>query len=345
MRFQNPQYLYLLFALIPLFVGFVVYMLWRKRAMQRLGDLEMIENLMPGLAKGRLWIKAVLFHLAIAAVMIGIANPQIGSKPEKVKSYGIDLMIAIDVSKSMLAQDVKPDRLERTLQVCQRLIDRLQNDRVGLIIFGSKAYIQMPLTKDHSAAKIFLQTINTDLVPSQGTAIAEAIRLACESFPEGDKANRAILLISDGEDHEASIEEALKKAGELGVRIMAMGAGTPEGAPIPVYRGGQQVDFKRDRNNQIIITKLNEQVLADIAGKTGGTYFRLGSGDPVGGLVRALSDLEKEEREVIQFAEYVSYFPYFFGLALLLLVLEWLINEKRSYLLRRLRIFNQDEEN
>ena len=217
-RFEHIEYLYAL-LLIPFFsVLFILYGIWKKRAVRRFGDWEVIAQLMPLLSGKKQVLKFIIFMLAIGFLVIGLANPQIGSKLEKVQRKGADLVIALDVSNSMLSQDIRPDRLTRAVQGISKLIDRLEGDRLGIVVFAGKAYVQLPITTDYSAAKMFLSTISTQMVPSQGTAIGDAIELAIQSFKEDDR-SKAIIIITDGENHEGNVLEAAQLATEKGIKI------------------------------------------------------------------------------------------------------------------------------
>ena len=233
-QFASPEYFYGL-LMIPLFIIIFVLMLaWRKKALIRFGDMKLVNRLIPDKSNSRAIIKFFILMLAYTFIIFALANPQIGSKLEKVERKGIDLIIAIDVSNSMLAQDIKPSRLLRARQSISKLIDKLKNDRIGIVVFAGNAYTQLPVTTDYSAAKLFLSTINTDIVPTQGTAIAEAIELATESFDENNH-EKAIVIITDGEDHEGDAIQAATAAAEKGIHIYTIGMGLPEGGPIPIF--------------------------------------------------------------------------------------------------------------
>ncbi|MBE9481572.1 MAG: VWA domain-containing protein, partial [Bacteroidetes bacterium] len=272
-RFAHTYYLYGL-LLIPVFIIIFSIMLhWKKKALNRFGDISIISRLIPDVSKGRLVFKFFLIMLAYAFLIVGIANPQIGSKLEKVERKGIDLMIAIDVSNSMLSQDIKPSRLARAKQAVSKLIDNLKGDRIGIIVFAGKAYMQLPITTDYAAAKLFLSTINTEIVPVQGTAIGDAIQLAVGSF-DNNNHSKAVIIITDGENHEGNAVEEAKAAAELDIKICTIGMGLPDGAPIPVLnKYGDQIDYKKDKEGKTIITKLDETMLKQIALAGKGVYI------------------------------------------------------------------------
>jgi Ca-activated chloride channel homolog len=336
-KFENIQYLYALLGLIPLTLLFVWYHFWRKRAYQKLGELNLIEQLAPERSKRKHIIKFVLLFIAFVFLIIGIANPQIGTKYEKVKRSGVDVMIALDVSKSMLAEDIKPNRLERSKQFISRLIDKLQNDRIGLIVFAGNAYLQMPITIDYSAAKLFLRNINTDMVPTQGTAITEAIQLSVKSFNQDEKKHKVLIIISDGEDHQGDAVAAAEEASKEGIVVHALGVGSPKGAPIPSYRNGVQADYKRDESGNIVLSKLNETALQQIAVKGDGKYFRLASGtQEIDAVIAEISAMEKKDFEERVFTDYENQFQYFLAVALLFITLEFFLSEKKTLWLRNI---------
>lgn len=341
-RFENTEY-FLGLLMIPVFILlFVLYRYWRKRALKRFGHMDVIRRLMPDISTARPATKFILLMLAYVFMVIGLANPQIGSRLEKVERKGADLMIALDVSNSMLAQDIRPDRLTRSRQAISKLIDNLGGDRIGIVVFAGKAYMQLPITTDYSAAKMFLSTINTGMVPTQGTAIAEAIEMAAGSFREDDR-SKALIIITDGEDHEGDAIEAAEEAAEKGVRIYTIGMGSPEGTPIPEYNpAGNQVGFKKDRQGQTVISRLNETMLQQIASAGNGIYIRATTGrDGLNRIFEEINELEKAEIETQMFSEYEDRFQYFIAIALLILLIELLIPEKRSRWADKIRLFNR----
>ncbi len=340
LRFEHTEYLYLLLLIVPLTALFLLFIYWRKNAFKKLGELQLVEKLMPGRPAYKHQVKFIFLMLAFAAICLALANPQVGTKYEKVKRQGIDIMVAIDVSNSMLVEDIKPNRLERTKLFVSRLIDKLPNDRVGLIVFAGNAYLQMPLTIDHGASKLFLNTISTGMVPTQGTAISESIRMATRSFGQDEKKYKALILITDGEDHEEDPLQATETAADQGIVIHTIGVGSPKGAPIPQYKNNVQIDFKRDRAGNIVLSKLNETILQQIAVKGNGQYFRLSSGsDELNRLVSALSAMEKREIEERVFSDYDSQFRYLIAFALVFLTLEFFISERSSMRMRNWKIF------
>ena len=341
-RFEHIEYLYIL-LLIPFFsVLYILYTIWKKRAVRRFGDLDVISQLMPLFSGQRLAFKFILLMLAFAFLVIGLANPQIGSKLEKIQRKGADLIIVLDVSNSMLSQDIRPDRLTRSVQGISKLVDRLEGDRIGIVVFAGKAYVQLPITTDYAAAKMFLSTISTQMVPSQGTAIGDAIDLAVGSFKE-DERSKGIIIITDGENHEGDALESAKAAAAKGIKIFTIGMGSPEGSPIPVYDSfGRQTGYKTDRSGQTIVSKLDETTLQQIASAGNGIYVRASTGQD--GLTKILDEinaLEKREIETKMFSEYEGRFQYFLAISLLFLIIEFLVPERKSKWADKIKLFNR----
>lgn len=341
-RFEHIAYLNALF-LVPVLIGLLIaYMIWRRKALRRFGDPEVTSRLMGARSEMRQVWKFMMMLVALISLVIGLANPQIGSKLEKVQRKGSDLMIALDVSNSMLSQDIRPDRLTRAKQALSRLIDNLEGDRIGIVVFAGKAYIQLPITADYAAAKMFLNTISTSIVPSQGTVIGDAIDLAVQSFNQEDR-GRAIIIITDGENHEGDALESASKAAEKGIRIYTVGMGTAEGAPIPVYdQAGRMTGYKKDKQGQTIVTRLNETMLQQISSAGNGTYVRASTGrDGLSGIFDEINALEKSEIETRMFADYESRFQYFLAVAIFFLVAEVFISRRKSRWTDKIRLFHR----
>lgn len=334
LRFEHPDVLYGL-ILIPLLI--IIYILVRLRqdkVFKRFAEIGLRDYLVPRHSTRRGVFKFVVFLLMIACVILGLANLQSGSKMEEVKREGIDLYIAVDVSNSMNAQDIVPSRLDRSKQAINKLISDLRGDRLGVVVFADKAFVQLPITTDYSAAKMFLSSVNTSSVASQGTAIGEAIKLAVKSFPN-DERSKAIVIISDGEDHENDAAmEAAREAVKKGIRIYTIGMGLPDGAPIPEYNQyGRQVGYKKDRNGSTIVTRLDEDMLRRIAETGGGMYVRANNSNV--GLEKIYDDISKMDKTEIDtqvFTDYEDQFQWFIGPAiLLLLVLVFMSSGKRRW--------------
>lgn len=339
-RFANEIWLWALLVIPVLIVLFWLNARWRKRALQQLADANVLENLLPAMSKALPRWKRVLFTLAVAFLLIGIANPQIGSKYEEVKREGFELMICLDVSNSMLAEDLTPNRLERAKQAISRLVDRLKNDKIGVIVFAGDAYIQLPMTVDHSAAKLFLRSIDTDIVPTQGTAIGKAIELASSSFSETTKANKSIIVITDGENHEDDALEQAAAVAENGIKVHTIGIGSVDGTPIPMYKRGQMLGYRKDRDGNTVVTKLNETMLKQIAASGEGTYVRANnSRTGLNALMDELEGMEREEFGSKMFTSYEDRFQYFFAVALLLLIIELLLPSRKLKMFRDVNLF------
>jgi Ca-activated chloride channel homolog len=340
-RFAHSAFFFA-FVLIPLLtLVFMLFMIWRKKAMDRYGERKLLRILAPEFSFAKPVIKFVLISLALSSLVMALADLQSGSRIEKVKRKGIDLMLCLDVSNSMLAQDIRPYRLERAKQAISKLIDKLEGDRIGLIVFAGKAYTQLPITTDYAAAKLFVSTVNTGMVPVQGTAIGEAIKLAAASFGE-TKHNRAIILITDGEDHEGQVLEQAETTAKSGIIIYTIGMGLPEGAPIPVFEDDIQIGYKKDRDGNTIMSKLDETTLKQIANVGKGMYVRASNSDA--GLNTVFDDLEKIEKSEIeskQFSDFESRFQYFAGLALLILVIDLFVFERRTKWIRNIKLFGE----
>ncbi len=330
-RFEHTEYFYLLLFLVVLAGIFWLYNIWKKKAVRRFGNEELVDKLMPQRSRSKPYIKFVFIMLAFVLMVFGLVNPQIGSKLEKVKREGIDLMLVLDVSNSMLAEDIKPNRLERSKMAISNLIDKLEGDRIGIIIFAGNAYKQLPLTTDYGAAKLFLDAVSTKIVPSQGTAIGEAISMAAGSFDDTEH-NKAIVVITDGENHEDDAVSAAAEAYKNGIKVFTIGMGLPEGAPIPLYnKYGNQTGFKKDKKGQTVITKLNEDMLRQIAAAGGGSYARANNAST--GLRKIFDDIneiQKKEIETKQFTDYEDRFQYFLAAAVLFLLVELLLSDRRS---------------
>lgn len=341
-RFAHDIALYAL-ALVPLvLLLFWWNARWRKKAMDLMGDSAVLESMMPLYSPARRRWKRALQAIAIGFIVIGMANPQVGSKYEEVKRKGFELMICLDVSNSMLAEDLQPNRLERAKQAISTVIDRLKNDKIGIVVFAGEAYIQLPLTVDHSAAKLFLRSINTDMVATQGTAIGRAINLAVNSFSADAKSSKHVIVITDGEGHEDDPLSAAQEARNLGITVHGVGIGSVDGTPIPVYRQGQMTGFRKDREGNTVVTRLDEVTLQKMAAEGGGTYVRATTSRT--GLTQLMDELEGAKREEYgskMFTSYEDRFQYFLGVALFLLLLEFIMPSRKRRLLTDFNLFRK----
>ena len=334
LRFEHPEYLYCLLIIPVLIIIYILIRLRQDKVFKRFADVEMRNYLVPQRSGRRSVFKFIVFLLMVACLILGLANLQSGSKMEEVKREGIDLYIAVDVSNSMNAQDIVPSRLDRSKQAINKLISDLQGDRLGVIVFAEKAFVQLPITTDYAAAKMFLSSVNTSSVASQGTAIGEAIDLAMNSFSD-DERSKAIIIISDGEDHENDAAmSAAKEAAKKGIKIYTIGMGLPDGAPIPEYNQyGRMVGYKKDKSGNTIVTRLDEDMLRRIADAGGGMYVRANNSN-VGleKIYEDISKLDKTEIETQVFTDYEDQFQWFVGAAIiLLLVLIFMSSGKKGW--------------
>jgi len=332
LRLAHPEYLYAL-ALVPLLAGgFWLTARLRRGMLGRFGNLALLQRLTPDHGRYKRAVKAALTLAGVVLIAVGLANPQIGTRLQEVKQEGVDIFIALDVSLSMKAEDIRPNRLEKAKFEIRNLIHRLGGDRLGLIVFAGEAFVQFPLTSDYSAANLFLDVIDVDAVPTPGTSIGTAVRRALESFDFDDPTTKVLVIISDGENTEGDADEAAKEAGAKGVLVYAIGLGSPGGAPIPVTNAaGQQVDFKRDRAGQVVVTKLDEGALEEIVAAGRGKYYRgTNTQDELEAIYNDINALQKREFGVKQFTDYEDRFQVFLIGALLLLLADALLSERRS---------------
>lgn len=339
-QFEHTTYLYFLGFIPLLIVLFILAGYWRRKAIKKFGDWPVMQRLIPEYSTVRPILKAILIIFVCIGLIITIANPQMQTKLETVTREGVEIMIALDVSNSMLAEDIKPNRLEQAKLAISQLIKRLHNDKLGLVVFAGQAYVQLPLTTDYSAARMFLSSVNTNLVPVQGTAIGAALELSIESFDEDAKNNKALIVISDGENHEDDAIELAKAAQEDGIQIHTIGIGSPDGVPIPVYTSQGRKDFRRDNEGNVVITKLNETMMQQIAAAGGGTYVQASNVTAALKLVfDKINELEREEFDTAKIAGFDSWYQIPLGIALFFLVLESLILPRKNRLLSKLDIF------
>jgi len=315
-------------------------MQWRKKAIILFGEVPLINRLMPDISTNRLVLKFTLLMSSFVFLIFAMANLQTGSKLDKVSRRGVELMICLDVSNSMLAEDIKPNRLERAKQALSKLIDRLENDKMGIIVFAGKAYTQLPITDDYAAAKMYLSLINTSIVPTQGTAIGEPIHMAVKLFKKDERKNKAIIVITDGENHEDDAVKAASEAQDKGITVHMLGMGLPEGGPIPISNSSGKSIFKTDRNGTTIITKLDEVSLQKIAAAGKGKYIRANNTEVgLNALFDEINKMQKTDFESKIYSEYESRFMYFLTVSILLLIIEIFIVERKSKWIRKLDLF------
>lgn len=342
-RFAHPELLYLLIVLPLLIVFYVLMTGKKKKAIAEFGNPELLKPLMPLLSFKRGAYKFVVWLVALAFVIVGVAGPQFGSKLQQVKKKGVELMIALDVSNSMLAQDIKPGRLEKAKMAIARMVEKLSNDKVGLIVFAGDAYVQLPITTDYSSAKLFLSNISTDVVPVQGTAIGAAIDLATKSFTPETETSKAIIVITDGENHQDDAVAAAKRAHEKGIAVHTIGMGLEQGAPIP--EKGQAGQYMKDGNGNIVVSKLDERMLKDIAKAGEGLYVRATNSDV--GLNQLLDEVNRMEKTLLEervYTDYAEKYQYFLLAGLFFILIEFMILGRKNKRLMKINLFRREEQ-
>jgi Ca-activated chloride channel family protein len=325
-NFAQAQYLVLILLIPFFFIIQALVLILRRRRIRRFGDEELVRQLMPSYSVSRIWVKMTLFSIGFFFFVIGLSRPQIGAKLKEHETKGAEIMIALDVSNSMLAEDYSPNRLERAKLAISRLVDKLRDDRIGLIVFAGNSFVQLPITTDYVSAKMFLNTISTESVPIQGTAIGEAINTAIRSFSAQSEKSRAIIIITDGENHEDDPVAAAAQAAEMGIRVFTIGVGSPEGKPIPMDGG-----LLKDRDGNIVVTRLDESVLQEVAKAGNGLYVRAGNSEfGLNPIIDDIRRMEDERYSSIVFEEFDEQFMYFMAIALFFFVLEMLVGDRRS---------------
>ncbi len=345
MELDEKKYLYLL-LIIPIILAIFLYnSYWKRKKQKEFGDLALMEKLSPEKSVFKPTLKIIIVLFAIAAIILALVNPKIGTKTETVKRQGIDVVFAVDVSKSMLSEDVAPNRLEKSKQIVSQIINQLGNDRIGIVAYAGSAYPVLPITTDYGVAKMFLQSMNPDMVSSQGTSTDEAIRLAATFFDESGKTNKLLILISDGEDHSEGAEVVAEEANKQGLKIITIGVGTEKGGPIPLKRNGIVEGFQRDFENEVVVTKRNTESLNKIAKATKGGYIDGNSTKQVVDFVKnALENIEKTEFESEEFTDFNSQYQWFLGIGIFLLILDLLLLEKKTNWVRKLNLFNEEKK-
>ena len=342
-RFAHPEYFYLMLVIPAFVVLFILSRLSRLRSLRLFGDRALIAQLMPSASANRPFIKFTIWMLALAFIIGALAQPQFGSKLVTSKRKGVELIIALDVSNSMMAEDIKPNRLERAKRAIAKLTERLRNDKIGLIVFAGQAYVQLPITTDYVSAKLFLDAINTGIVPVQGTAIGAAIQMAMKSFTPEFTGSKAVIVITDGENHEDDAVGAAKEALEKKIIVHTIGMGLPQGAPIPIGGPGSR-DFLKDKQNNIGVTKLDENMLTQIATAGGGTYIRANNAEVgLNNLFNEIEKMEKSELNSRDYSEYNDQFPLFLLLAFILILIDFMILDRKNKWLRNFRLFGNQK--
>jgi Ca-activated chloride channel homolog len=342
-QLEEDIWFWLLLILLGMLLVFLWTQLWKKRTKRKFSDLTLLERLSPDQSAFKSVLKFITLSLSFICLIIALVNPKIGTSLQTVKREGVDIVFAIDVSKSMLAEDIAPSRLEKAKQLTTQIINNLVSDRVGIIAYAAKAVPQLPITTDYSSAKMFLQNLNTDMLSSQGTAIDEAIQLSRSYYNDEEQTNRVLVIISDGEDHNDLSLEVAEAAAEEGIKIFTIGVGTEKGGPIPLKRNGIVMSYKKDQNGATVITKLNTNTLSEIAKEANGTYVDgKNTNDVIETIGDILNKMDKKEFEAKEFAEFEDQFQWFLGLGLFFLILEILFLERKTAWLKRLNLFNEN---
>ncbi|HQQ93206.1 MAG TPA: VWA domain-containing protein [Bacteroidia bacterium] len=339
-RFEHIEFFYALAVIPILAVLFVWYLVQRKRKLHVLGDTRLVTELSPYANLRKRYLKTILFIVAIGGIILAMCNLQTGSKLTEVKREGAELMVCLDVSNSMLAQDLNPNRLTRAKYALERMIDMLEGDQLGLIIFAGEAYVQLPMTSDYNAAKMFLSSIGPGMVPAQGTNLSAAISKAAESFSKEEGRNKAIILITDGENHEPEALEAAAHAASAGIMINTIGIGSENGVPIPLTQDGVVKGYRKDREGNTIITKLNPAILKEIAAKGKGVYVQASQADlGLEAILGKIAELDKAKIESKMYTDYEDQFQWFLGISILFLVAEFFLAERTSEWYKKLNLF------
>ncbi len=344
MELDEKKYLYLLFILPLVVLLFLFNLYWKQKKQREFGDLDAIKKLSPERSTFKPTLKLVIILLALAGLILGLVNPKIGTKMETVKREGIDIVFAMDISKSMLAEDVAPSRLEKSKQIVSQIINQLGSDRIGIVAYAGSAFPVLPITTDYSVAKMFLQSMNTEMVSSQGTSLDEAIKLSATYFDDKSKTSKLLILISDGEDHSEGAQAAAEEANKQGMRIITIGIGTDKGGTIPLKRNGIVESYQRDNNDQVVVTKLNRASLEAIAKATKGGYVSGNNTKEVLEYIKTnLDKIQKTEFESTQMADFQSQFQWFLGIAFGLLFLDFFLLEGKTNWVRKLNLFNEEK--
>ena len=344
MELDEKKYLYLLFILPLIVLVFLANLYWKRKKQREFGDLEMVKKLSPESSVFKPVLKLVVLVFALLGLIIALVNPKIGTKMETVKREGIDIVFAMDVSKSMLAEDVAPNRLDKSKQIVSQIINQLGNDRIGIVAYAGSAFPLLPITTDYGVAKMFLQSMNTEMVSSQGTSLDDAIRLGITYFDQKSKTSKLLILISDGEDHSEDAQAAAEEANKAGLKIITISIGTEKGGTIPLKRNGVVESFQKDNNNEVVITKMNRESLEAIAKATKGGYINGNNTKEVLEYIKATLDkIQKTEFESTEMADFQSQFQWFLGFAFLLLFVDVFLLEKKTKWVKKLDLFNENK--
>jgi len=343
--FEEEIYFWLFLVIPVVLLLFIFLLFWKRKARKSFASDELLQKLAPNKSNFKPILKLILICLALTCLVVALVNPKMGTTMETVKREGVDIVFAIDVSKSMDAEDIAPSRLEKSKQLVRQILGGLGSDRVGIIAYAGSAFPQLPITTDYAAAKMFLQALNTDMISSQGTAISDAIDLATTYYDDDNQTNRVLFIISDGEDHEGNVESIADEAAKKGIRIYTIGVGTEKGGPIPIKRNGVVQNYKKDQNGETVITKLDSKTLKEIASEANGEYIE---GNVTANVTETVQDLlkniEKTEFEAKQFADYQSHFQWFLALCFIFLFLDVFLLERSTAWIKKLNLFNETKK-
>ncbi len=344
-QLDEKIYFYIFFIIPVLVFFFVLLQFWKKRKQKKFADSKLLARLSPDRSLAKSILKLIVLASAFACLAVALVNPKIGTKLETVKREGVDIVFAVDVSKSMLAEDIAPNRLEKSKRIVSEIINNLASDRIGIIAYAGQAFPQLPITTDYAAAKMFLQGMNTNMLSSQGTAIDEAINLAKTYYNDEEQTNRVLFIISDGEDHSNRAVSAVEEAVEEGIKVFTIGIGTTKGSPIPEKANGIVQSYKKDKNGEVVITKLNNEILDRIADQGNGVYINGTNTESVIEYVKELlNQMDKTEFEAKQFADFKDQFQWFLGAAIFFLFLDIFLLERKTAWLQRLNLFNEKNQ-
>lgn len=344
-QLDEISFIYLGLIIPILFLVFLIFRRWQKKSIRKYFDINTIKFLSPEISNSKPLLKFIIISFALLMLVISLVNPKIGTELKTVKREGVDIVFAIDVSKSMLAEDIAPNRIIKSKRIVSELFNNLGSDRVGIIAYASTAIPVLPITTDFSSARMFLESLNTDMLSSQGTSIAEAINLSKNYFNDENQTNRVLCVISDGEDHEIQNNNLSDIAKEAGITIISIGVGSTNGAPIPIKENDIVKSYKKDDKGEVVITKLNENILKDMATQTGGIYFKGdNTNSVVSSIVEELKEMDKQEFESKQFVSFKDQFQWFLFVGLFLIILDVVVFERKTYWLDKLNLFNENEK-
>lgn len=342
-QLEDKVWFWLLLIIPVIILCFAILQFWKYRTQRRFASSKLLKRLSPNQSIFKSILKLIMLSLSIACLSIALVNPKIGTKLETVKRQGVDIVFAVDVSKSMLAEDIAPNRLDKSKQLVSQIINNLASDRIGIIAYAGKAFPQLPITTDYASGKMFLQNLNTDMLSSQGTAINEAIELAKTYFDDEEQTNRVLIIISDGEDHSEVASSVAEEAADEGIRIFTIGVGKPEGGPIPLKRNGVLLSYKKDSEGETVITRLDEETLKGIAEEANGEYINGNNTTQViEDIKNILNRMDKTEFEAKEFADFKDQFQWFLGFGLFFLFIDIFFLERKTGWLKRLNLFNEN---